>query len=109
MTAHDLLAAKWKLTPDGWYKLGVKMSRSCFLSSAREVMYIAYAMLSHDPEVGETAFAAVSESTSLSEIEDIIRSALKDILSSKYYHLTPKHRRTLHNWLHDNGRRTTST
>ena len=109
MTVHDLLVAKWKLTPYGWSKLGVEMRRHCFLSNTGEEMYIAYAMLSNDPEVGETAFAAVSESTPLSEIEDIIRSTLSSILSSKYYHLTPKHRRTLYNWLYDNGRRITST
>ena len=108
MTARDLLAAKWKLIPNGWTKLGVEMRRHCFLSNTGEEMYIAYAMLSNDPEVGETAFAAVSESTSLSEIEDIIRSALSSILSSKYYHLTSKHRRTLYNWLYDNGRRITT-
>ena len=108
MTVHDLLAAKWKLTPNGWSKLCVEMRRHC-LSLDGEQIYIVYATLSNDPEVGETAFAAVSESTPLSEIEDIIRSSLKDILSSKLYQLTPKHRRTLHNWLYDNGRRITST
>ena len=110
MTVHDLLAAKWKLTPDGWSKLGVEMRKHCYLSNREgEMIYIAYAMLSNDPETGETAFAAVSENTPLSEIEDIIRTSLDNILSSKYYHLTPKHKRTLHNWLYDNGRRITST
>lgn len=32
MTAHDLLTAKWKLTPDGWSKLGVEIRRHCYLS-----------------------------------------------------------------------------
>lgn len=110
MTAHDLLAAKWKLTPDGWSKLCVEIRRHC-LSLKGEQIYIVYATLSNDPEVGETAFAAVSESTPLNEIEDIIRTSLTDILSNKYYklRLTPKHRRTLYNWLYDNGRRITST
>ena len=109
MTVHDLLAAKWKLTPDGWSKLCVEMRQHFHLSNNGERMYIIYAILSNDPEVGETAFAAVSESTSLSEIENIIRSTLNTILSSKCYQLTPKHRRTLHNWLYDNGRRITPT
>ena len=108
MTAHDLLAAKWKLTPDGWSKLCVEIRRHC-LSNSGEEIYIVYATLSNDPEVGETAFAAVSESTPLSEIEDIIRISINDILSNKYNRLTPKHRRTLHNWLYDNGRRITPT
>lgn len=108
MTVHDLLTAKWKLTLDGWSKLGVEMRRHS-LSLKKEQIYIVFATLSNDPEVGETAFAAVSESKPLSEIEDLIRSSLKEILSSKHYQLTPKHRRTLHNWLYDNGRRITST
>ena len=109
MTVHDLLAAKWKLTLNGWSKLCVEMRRHCYISNNGEGIYIVYAMLSNDPEIGETAFAAVSENTSLSEIEGIIRSSLKDILSSKHYQITPKHRRTLYNWLYDNGRRITST
>lgn len=108
MTVHDLLATKWKLTPDGWSKLCVEMRQHC-LSNVGEVIYIVYARLSNDPEVGETAIAAVSESTLLSEIEDIIRISINDILSNKYYRLTPKHRRTLYNWLYDNGRRITPT
>lgn len=109
MTVRDLLTAKWKLTPNGWSKLGVEMRRHCFPSHTGEEMYIAYAMLSNDEDTGEIALAAVSESTPLSEIENIIRSPLTNILSSKYYRLTPKHKRTLHNWLYDNGRRITST
>ena len=109
MTVHDLLAAKWKPTPEGWSKLCVEMRRHSSLFNREEVMYIVYATLSNDPEVGETAFAVVSESTSLSEIEKRIRSTLNTILSSKYYQLAPKHRRTLHNWLYDNGRRITPT
>ena len=108
MTTHDLLVAKWKCTPDGWSKLCVEMRRHC-LSTIGEEIYIVYATLSNDPEVGETAFAAVSESTPLSEIEDIIRTSVNNILSSKHYQLTPKHRRTLYNWLYDNGRRITPT
>ena len=110
MTVHDLLTAKWKLTPDGWSKLGVEMRRHCYISHKEgETIYIVYAMLSNDPETGETACAAVSESTPVSEIENIIRNSLDNILSSKHYHLTPKHRRTLYNWLYDNGRRITTT
>lgn len=110
MTVRDLLTAKWKLTPDGWAKLGVEMRRHCYLSNKEgETIYIVYAMLSNDPETGETAFAAVSENTPLSEIENIIRTSLDNILSSKCYQLTPKHRRTLYNWLYDNGRRITTT
>lgn len=109
MTVHDLLASKWKPTPNGWSKLCVEMRRHSSLYHKEEVMYIVYATLSDDPEVGETAFAAVSESTSLSELENIIRSTLNSILASKYYKLTPKHRRTLYNWLYDNGRRITPT
>lgn len=109
MTVHDLLAAKWKPTPNGWAKLCVEMRRHSSLYNKEEVMYIVYATLSDDPEVGETAFAAVSESTSLSEIEDIIRSTLSAVLASKYYKFTPKHRRTLYNWLYDNGQRITPT
>lgn len=109
MTAHDLLAAKWKLTPDGWSKLCVKMSRHGHISNNGEGIYIVYAMISNDPEVGETPFAAVFESTPLSKIESIIRTSLDNILSSKYYQVAPKHRRTLYNWLYDNGRRITPT
>ena len=108
MTVHDLLAAKWKPTSDGWSKLCVEMRRHCFSINGEQI-YLVYATLSNDPDVGETAFGAVLESTSLNEIEDLIRTSINDILFSKHYQLTPKHRRTLHNWLYDNGRRITST
>ena len=105
MTAHDLLAAKWKPTHDGWFKLCVEMRPLPNLLHNGEKLYIVYVIVSNDPEIGERAFAAVCESTPLSSIENLITKSLIDILSSKSYTFTPKHRRTLYNWLYDNGRR----